>query len=98
MFVVLVLAGALTVSGDSCPQGRVAKHGTEASSLLNRRQSVQHRLHHRWFTHRGIDHKVEEMPGGKLDSEVLLDEVCPVAIHGFDKMRCFFLALSGLLQ
>src|ERR1700674_509072 len=76
------------------------ENGTETwgSSLLNGRQSVQHRLYHRCFTHRGIDHEVEEMPGWKLDSEVLPDEVRPVAIHGLHKLHRFFLALSGLFQ
>src|ERR1700726_1542473 len=82
------------------PQGRMVniEQRLGASSLLSVRQSVEHRLYHRCFTHRGIDHKVEEMPDGKLDSKVLSDEVCPVPIHGLDKLGRFFLALSTLLQ
>ena len=53
----------------------------------------------RCFTHRGIDHQMEEMPRGPLDAEVLLDEVRAVAVHGLHaSSNRFLLALSALLQ
>jgi len=41
---------------------------------------------------------VEEMAFGKLDSEVLLDELRTVAVNVAGKLDRFFFALSALFQ
>src|ERR1700676_95931 len=41
---------------------------------------------------------METMAVRPLDAEVLLDEICPVAIHSLSKMNRFMLAVSIFLQ
>ena len=47
---------------------------------------------------RGIHHQVKAVPFGPFNPKVLLDERCPIAVHGLGKLDGFTLALPSSPQ
>src|SRR5271163_114775 len=66
--------------------------------FLQSGDAVEYRLNRRFLADRRVDHEMKALPVGPFDAEILLDESCPVAVHGFGQVYSFTRAFSARLQ
>src|ERR1700734_1830170 len=78
---------------------RLLKQGARRPVLfLQSGDAVEYGLNRCFLTDRRVDHEMKALPVGPFDAKILLDESCPVAVHGFGQVYGFALAFSARLQ